>query len=166
MVSKETKETILATIDEVFQKMNSISWIDRQKAMSKEAFKNTEKILYCFNVLKEHVSNEQEYLEIALHRKSKSITSYIKNGGGQVDDDTKLHVGFGNRQEKHIDILNNDVLDMKKINLGYIPPKEIISSTENFVSLYADYRIAFEETYYDLARLLECPLKRGTNTAE
>lgn len=61
MVSKETKETILATIDEVFQKMNSISWIDRQKAMSKEAFKNTEKILYCFNVLKEHVSNEQEY---------------------------------------------------------------------------------------------------------
>jgi len=52
MVSKETKETILATIDEVFQKMNSISWIDRQKAMSKEAFKNTEKILYCFNVLK------------------------------------------------------------------------------------------------------------------
>ena len=89
MVSKETKETILATIDEVFQKMNSISWIDRQKAMSKEAFKNTEKILYCFNVLKEHVSNEQEYLEIALHGKSKSITS-IKNGGGQVDDDTKL----------------------------------------------------------------------------
>ena len=55
---------------------------------------------------------------------------------------------------------------MKKINLGYIPPKEIISSTENFVSLYADYRIAFEETYYDLARLLECPLKRGANTAE
>ena len=49
MVSKETKETILATIDEVFQKMNSISWIDRQKAMSNEAFKNTEKILYCFN---------------------------------------------------------------------------------------------------------------------
>ena len=82
------------------------------------------------------------------------------------DDDTKLQVGFGNRQEKHIDILNNDVLDMKKINLGYIPPKEIISSTENFVSLYADYRIAFEETYYDLARLLECPLKRGANTAE
>lgn len=90
MVSKETKETILATIDEVFQKMNSISWIDRQKAMSKEAFKNTEKILYCFNVLKEHVSNEQEYLEIALHGKSKSITSYIKNCVGPVDDDMKL----------------------------------------------------------------------------
>ena len=32
----------------------------------------------------------------------------------------------------------------------YIPPKEIISATENFGSLYSDYHIAFEETYYDL----------------
>lgn len=90
MVSKETKETILATIDEVFKKMNSKSWLDRQKAMSKAAFKNTETILYCFKTLKEHVSDEQEYLEIALHKKSKSITSYTKNGCGPVDDDTKL----------------------------------------------------------------------------
>ena len=43
-VTKETKETILTTIDEVFKKMNSISWLDRQKAMKDEAFKNTEKI--------------------------------------------------------------------------------------------------------------------------
>ena len=39
-VTKETKETIVATIDEVFKKMNRISWIDRQKAMQEEAFKN------------------------------------------------------------------------------------------------------------------------------
>ena len=85
-----------------------------------------------------------------------------------VDFDNKceLHIGFGNRQEKHIDILNNDILDMKNLNMVYIPPKEIISSTENFVSLYSDYHIAFEETYYDLARLLERPLKRGANTTE
>ena len=47
-VTKETRETILVTIDEVFKKMNSISWLDRQKAMKDEAFKNTEKILYCY----------------------------------------------------------------------------------------------------------------------
>ena len=46
-VTKETRETILVTIDEVFKKMNSISWLDRQKAMKDEAFKNTEKILFC-----------------------------------------------------------------------------------------------------------------------
>ena len=43
-VSKEVKETIVTTIDEVFRKMNSISWLERQKAMKDEAFKNTEKI--------------------------------------------------------------------------------------------------------------------------
>ena len=117
MVSKETKETILATIDEVFQKMNSISWINRQKAMSKEAFKNTEKILYCFNVLKEHVSNEQEYLEIALHRKSKSITSYIKNGGGPVDDDTKLR--------DRMDSYHRSLNDVKRVEAALEHIKEM-----------------------------------------
>ena len=58
-VSKEIKETISVTIDEVFKKMNSISWLERQKAMKEEAFKNTEKILYCFNILKEHVADEK-----------------------------------------------------------------------------------------------------------
>ena len=53
---------------------------------------------------------------------------------------------------------------MRKITAVYIPPKEIISATENFVSLYDDYHIAFEETYYDLARLLERPLRKGPNT--
>lgn len=45
-------------------------------------------------------------------------------------------------------------------NSVYIPPKEIISSTENFGSLYRDYEIAFEETYADLCYLLEKPLKK------
>ena len=60
-VAKEIKETIAVTIDEVFKKMNSISWLERQKAMKDEAFKNTEKILYCFNILKEHVADEEGY---------------------------------------------------------------------------------------------------------
>lgn len=60
-VAKEIKETIAVTIDEVFKKMNSISWLERQKAMKDEAFKNTEKILYCFNILKEHVADERVF---------------------------------------------------------------------------------------------------------
>lgn len=78
-VSKETKETILVTIDEVFKKMNSISWLERQKAMKEEAFKNTEKILYCFNILKEHVADEKEYLDMVRKNKSTSIVRYSKN---------------------------------------------------------------------------------------
>ena len=45
-------------------------------------------------------------------------------------------------------------------NVIYIPPKEMISATENFTSLYEEYHISFDETYYDLARLLDRPRKK------
>ena len=78
-VAKEIKETIAVTIDEVFKKMNSISWLERQKAMKDEAFKNTEKILYCFNILKEHVADEEGYLAMIQKSTSGSIVRYQKN---------------------------------------------------------------------------------------
>jgi hypothetical protein len=89
--------------------------------------------------------------------KRAEISILFKNGD--------LSFGFGNRQEKHIDIDidNIPVNDMFPI---FIPPKEIISSISNFASLYDDYHIDIEETYYDLARLLDKPLKKGPNTAE
>lgn len=89
-VTKETKETILVTIDMVFKKMNSISWLDRQKSMKDEAFKNTEKILYCYNILKEHVANEAEYLDMAFKGKSTSFVTYSKNKVQKPDEDTIL----------------------------------------------------------------------------
>lgn len=117
-VTKETKETILVTIDEVFKKMNSISWLDRQKAMKDEAFKNTEKILYCYNTLKEHVADEQEYLDIAFHGKSKSITSYTKNGSAPKDEDMIL----ADRQASY-ERSRNDVERIEKA-LGKIKDKK------------------------------------------
>lgn len=98
-VTPETKEMIITTIDEVFKKMNSISWIDRQKGMEAEAFKNTEKILYCFQTLKEHVASEKKYLSRLeppksitdnLELKSASVVRYSKNKAAQEDDDAIL----------------------------------------------------------------------------
>ena len=63
------------------------------------------------------------------------------------DDDTKLHVGFGNRQEKHIDILNNDVLDMKKINLVYIPPQKILFPYMPIITLHLKRLIMILQDY-------------------
>ena len=77
-----------------------------------------------------------------------------------------MYCGFGNRQENHMELR---IGDMKKGNVPkpvYIPPKGIISSTENFGSLYREYEIAFEETYADLCELLEKPLKKGKYTDE
>ena len=61
-VAKEIKETIAVTIDEVFKKMNSISWLERQKAMKDEAFKNTEIASY------NRSKNDVERIEKALKK--------------------------------------------------------------------------------------------------
>ena len=82
-----------------------------------------------------------------------------------LDDDKSLEFAFSNRHSSHVEI-TNALFDVAKVETVYIPPKEIISATENFGSLYADYHIAFEEMYYDLARLLEKPLRKGPNTKE
>ena len=97
-----------------------------------------------------------------------------KQGGNRAEGsiflqnlEKAIRFGFGNRAEKRID------LDINGLNIGflqgaavYFPPKEIISSIENFRSLYEDMHIAFEETYNDLARYLDRPLKKGENTSE
>lgn len=77
----------------------------------------------------------------------------------------KISIGFGNRQERHADV-KIDLNDYRKFEAIYLPPKEMISATEHFQSLYEDYHIDFEEMYYDLTKLLDKPLKKGANTAE
>lgn len=77
-----------------------------------------------------------------------------------------ISVEFGTRNGRRID------LDLKKngqrnsFDPIYLPPKEMISATEHFQSLYEEYHLDFEETYYDLTKLLDKPLKRGSNTSE
>lgn len=84
----------------------------------------------------------------------------------KLSDEEKLYMGFGNRQTKHMDFHMNSEIKTDDFVPVFIPPKEIISSTSNFTSLYDDYHIAIDETYYDLARLLMRPLKKGANTNE
>ena len=77
-----------------------------------------------------------------------------------------IRFGFSNKHSKHIDIKHMGIKGKDNFTPVYIPPKEIISSTENFGALYDEFHIAFEETYYDLCRLLERPLRKGPNTIE
>ena len=82
------------------------------------------------------------------------------------DNKQKISVGFGNRQENHVDIKSEHMSPFEKFDAIYIPTKEMISTTEHFVSLYDEYHIDFEEMYYDLAKLLDRPLSKGPNTNE
>lgn len=114
-VSKEIKETIAVTIDEVFKKMNSISWLERQKAMKDEAFKNTEKILYCFNILKEHVADEAAYLGMINKGKSASVVRYSKNKVEKPDEDQLLEdrIASYNRSKSDVDRIEKAIAKIK-----------------------------------------------------
>lgn len=86
----------------------------------------------------------------------------------EFDDASTIQLAFGSKAENHMDLTlpEKEIKPNPNETAIYFPPKEIISSTENFRSLYEDMHIAFEETYYDLARLLDRPLKKGRNSAE
>ena len=93
------------------------------------------------------------------------------SGGGRaslslgIGGEDSVSVGFSGRQDRHADV---------SVNIGvaedgtapyfpvYIPPKEMISATEHFQSLYEAYHIDFEEMYYDLTKLLDRPLQTGS----
>lgn len=87
----------------------------------------------------------------------------------ETESKEKITIRFASQSSKRVEVMlpsKPEGNQRGKFQPIYFPPKEIISATENFPSLYADYDIAFEETYYDLARLLERPLKKGANTAQ
>lgn len=97
-----------------------------------------------------------------LARKSESSSQCSCNL--YLDDDTVIEVGFNSRAKSRLETLSyppqKDGIDPQKTVI-FLPPKEMISATENFRALYEEYHIAFDETYYDLAKLLDRPLKRG-----
>ena len=53
-----------------------------------------------------------------------------------LDKNQKISIGFGNRQENHADIKLDQIKSAGSFDVIYIPTKEMISTTEHFVSLY------------------------------
>lgn len=100
-------------------------------------------------------------------RKRGSNTAKIElNLKNNEKNKEKIEIEFGSRKEKHLDLKTTLKENTIKFDPIYLPPKEMISATEHFQTLYEEYHLDFEETYYDLTKLLDRPLKRGANTAE
>ena len=76
------------------------------------------------------------------------------------DDDIKI--GFATRNSS-INIMS---LPTKWYDgsLVFIPPHELLSIYPNFVSLYHKYSLAFDETWYDMCKLLGLPALLGRHT--
>ena len=149
-VSKEVKEAIVITIDEVFNKMNRISWLERQKVMKDEAFKNTEKILYCFNILKEHLEDEKAYLEMIEKKKSGSVVRYSKNKLEKLEEDQLLEERFTSYQRSKNDVERiekalNKIKNKKGyevIEMRYLQRKKKIENEKQTEDIYTFEEIA------------------------
>ncbi len=86
-MAKCDMELIENTVNVTIQKINKITVLDRMKVLKDETFKNTEKLLYNFNTLREHVYNEDSYFEMMNKRSSGSIVRYSKTKAVPNDDE-------------------------------------------------------------------------------
>ena len=84
----------------------------------------------------------------------------------ELEKGDSISVAFGTKKGRHLDLEMKKAPQRQVFDAVYLPPKEMISATEHFQSLYEEYHLDFEETYYDLTKLLDKPLKRGANTSE
>lgn len=84
----------------------------------------------------------------------------------KLEKGDEISVAFGTRSGRHVELEVKKIAPNQSFDPIYLPPKEMISATEHFQSLYEEYHLDFEETYYDLTKLLDKPLKRGSNTTE
>jgi len=56
--------------------------------------------------------------------------------------------------------------NISKKDITFIPPKEFLSNFKGFRSLWEDYYIHFDKTFYDLVKILDRPLIKDTSIIE
>ncbi len=88
--------------------------------------------------------------------------------GLALDGKTKggVEIRFTSGQANGVDAKRKGFEVAPGFDTIYLPSKEMISTTESFAALYENFDIAFEETYYDLAKALALPLRKGPNTGK
>ncbi len=97
----------------------------------------------------------------------------VKRGRGRnktevnfTQDDTELiSFNFASNAQNNVKFVSSlddfENYEQTKSSMLYLPPREIISIFEGFISLYQKREIAFDESYYHLALALDTPLLKG-----
>lgn len=81
----------------------------------------------------------------------------------QIDKQT-LSFGFATNSKSSVRIEQNEDIELQ--NFLYIPPREMFSLFEGFLSLYDRREISFDETYVQLAKALDAPSLKGRRLDE
>lgn len=77
---------------------------------------------------------------------------------------TNLDFSFANNSKSSVKIEKADGLE--KMNFLYLPPREMFSLYEGFLSLYDKREVSFDETYVRLVKALDAPLLKGRRFEE
>lgn len=92
--SKDVKSALKDIFSDIIKsqmdEFSKVSFVERQKFVQKSIFIKTEKLLYNFHALEQHLANEQEYLSMAFKQSSGSIIRYSKNKVEKPEDDQLL----------------------------------------------------------------------------
>ncbi len=83
-------KSVVDILNEQNEQLSKVSFIERQKLVQSNTYKSTERLLYNFNALKEHLENETEYLDMAYHKTAGSIVKFQKNKVDKPTDDQLL----------------------------------------------------------------------------
>ena len=127
MVAKEIMEIIKATAEETLKQ----SSVDKKDENVKNCFKNTEKLLYNFNTLKDHVADMEGYFGMLNKRSGKSIVRYSKSQVSLTEEEAlssryASYIRSKKRVEQLQDILSS--LECRKeylvLNLRYLKRNE------------------------------------------
>ena len=135
------------------------------------------KVLACsLKSLKENNGNTKDRLENILtekllgYFKPEQLGRLVKRLQGRNKAEVainiagkKLSFNFATNT-KNINITQHEKIEI--FNTLYIPPREIISVFEGFISLYQNREISFDETYYQLALVLDLPVLKGKRYQE
>lgn len=109
--SHEFKNSLMQTMEEALREQHDkfceVSFIERQKIIKSNAFRNTERLLYSLDALEKHLESESEYLAMAFHESSGSVVKYQKNKPEKPTDDQLLQ----DRQKSY----KRSLQDLKKI---------------------------------------------------
>ena len=86
-------------------------------------YQKTEKLLRAYPALKDHVSDEDEYMNMIFRGKSKSITSWSKTPS-EFHEDQALHARFDSLQRSKADIQRIENAISKPDVVPYMPVVE------------------------------------------
>lgn len=148
-VSEELKKIIEATIEETLKNADAISR-EREKAAREKIFRDTEKLLYSFTALKEHIANEEEYLNMINKRKSGSVVRYTKNGHEAQDIQQIINsrIESYNRSRDDVERIENALNRLRErpgyevIEMRYLQRKENKGDGEEAEGAYTFGEIA------------------------